>query len=105
MTDEFGRAVLSVLPRFGETLRVTGREPGDEFARFEAALPVSGALPLAGARLAAGVPGVGLIDTLAANLEALVSGGARLAGGWSSSSTTTTPTWSSPRTEPMSKAR
>lgn len=76
VTDETGRAVLPVLPRFGETLRVTGREPGDDFVRFEAWLPVSGAAPLASARLEGGVPGVGLIDTLAANLEAVISGSA-----------------------------
>ncbi len=78
VTDAGGQVVFEVRPRFGETLSVLGAEGG--FEQFRRELPVTGALSPGGAWLNAEAPSVGLADTLAANLEAVVRGGATSSG-------------------------
>lgn len=76
LTGPDGIAIFDVTPRYGETLRVAGRQPGALFDLFAQDLPVTGGIPLTAPAISSNVPIIGLLDTLAINLEGVIAGSA-----------------------------
>ncbi len=73
VTGDDGIAVFSVTPQYGETLIVRGEEAGTR-SMFTEDLPVTGALTLDNAAVAAQVVSIGMTGTLTPHLEGLVTG-------------------------------
>ena len=80
VTDEFGVAVFSVSPVYGETLVVRGVEPGASYDMFAVDLPVTGAAVLTDPAITAGVASIGMDGTLTPHLWGEVVGTAGEAG-------------------------
>jgi len=74
VTNEYGVAVFSVTPEFGETLVVRGIEDGAGYDMFAEDLPVTGAADLTNAAVAAEVAAIGMSGTLTPHLEGVVTG-------------------------------
>lgn len=76
-----GTATFSGLrPRYGEDLRLEGRDAGTGRVLFQRLIPVSGAADLTSPRIQAGVGGYGMVDLLAPLAGGNVTGSAAEAG-------------------------
>lgn len=64
VTDSVGMLNFQILPKYGETLAIKGKNPGDENFLFSRYLQVSGADSFQNAGINAGIPEYGVTDAL-----------------------------------------
>lgn len=75
-TDGSGQAHLTIMPPYGESLTVTGREIGQQYDALADVLPVTGGASLTSPGIDAGVPSIGLTGSLAPFYEGEIVGSA-----------------------------